>query len=127
MHASMFPETIAKPFNRPSSASLIEALVGDAIRKSVRDEASKNKDGMQHRRYISAEALELRRANVLSVLRGLGRSFPKDVADKIPKERIEVVYNDVLLYFKNGRVDREKVMRPDGVLGYIYWAVDERQ
>jgi hypothetical protein len=121
----MFPKTIAKPFDMPFRASLIEDLVGKAILKSVRNEVSKNADGMQHRRYISAEALELRRANVLSVLRESGRSFPKDVSDKIPKERLEVVYNDILLYFKNGRVDREKVMRPDGVLGYIYWAVLE--
>jgi hypothetical protein len=119
----MFPKTIAKPFDMPLRASLIEDLVGKAILKSVRDEASKAAPSMQHRRYISAEALEARRANVLCVLRGLGLSFPKEVADQIPKERLEVVYNDMLLHFKNGIVDRKKMLRPDGVLAYIYWAV----
>jgi hypothetical protein len=123
----MFPKTIAKPFDMPFRASLIEDLVGKAIRKSVRNEASKNADGMQHRRYISAEALQARRANVLSVLRDLGRSFPKDVSDQIPKEKLEVVYNDILLHFKKGIVNREKMSRSDGGIAYIYWAIDERE
>ena len=126
MNAAMFPKTIANAFDRPFDATLIEAIFGSAILKSVRDERSPKpvfRGKGSGRKYIADCKLEARREMVTAALRGLGEATSKELAAAIQSDAM-TTHNDLISLCNDGVVDRDKRRLTRGAMRYVYWVAD---
>ena len=126
MNAAMFPKTIANAFDRPFDATLIEAIFGSAILKSVRDERKPEpvfRGKGSGRKYIADDKLEARREMLTAVLRGLGNATSKELAVALKSDAM-ATHNDLISLCNDGIVDRDKSRLERGHMRYVYWVAD---